>query len=116
VAAARDGARRVARRGPGRRGRGALRQGAPPAAAAVRRPVGVRAPLLPVQPAELGPGREGRGAGEQELLPLPQGCCGCGFFLYLSNRSQRGNGRPCRQAKHATAMAWLRALLAAVVA
>jgi len=65
----------------------------------------------------LGPGREGRGAGEQELLPLLQGGCGCGFLLYLSNRSQRGHGRPCRQAKqHATAMAGLRALLAAVVA
>lgn len=99
VAAARDGEGRVARRGPGRRRGGALRQGRTAAAAAVRRPLGVRAPLLPVQLGKyvtltptptphyslllsidaavlqtnrLGPRGEDHGAWEQELLPLLQ--------------------------------------------
>ncbi|KAK3154236.1 hypothetical protein QOZ80_2BG0188010 [Eleusine coracana subsp. coracana] len=64
----------MARRRPGRRRGGALRQGRPPAAAAVGRPLGVHPPLFPVQPAEIGPGREAHGAGKQELLPLLQSC------------------------------------------
>jgi hypothetical protein len=49
VAAARHGARRVDRGGPGGGRRRTLRQGRPPPAAAVDRPGRLRPPLLPVQ-------------------------------------------------------------------